>query len=279
MPVLNVTPLSEDHVVLDGDQCAAAGRALHERYAAAEPFPHIVLDDFIDADVLRGLLAEWPASGEKVGYNRAQERLKFEWQPVDLHTPRLRGFLAEMISEPMLRFLEALTGIPKLVTDPYFKGGGLHETRAGGHLGIHADFNIHKRLGVVRRINLLIYLNDDWHPEWGGDLELWARDMSRCVTSTAPTMARAVIFNTDLDSFHGVPTPLCCPPDRARRSIALYYYTAPTAGLETIPDRTTVFRKRPGTDDKTDWTVRRRHLLADWIPPVLYRKLRGQSDA
>jgi hypothetical protein len=131
-------------------------------------------------------------------------------------------------------------------------------------------------MNVLRRINLLIYLNDDWQPEWNGALELWSRDMKAKVESTLPVMGRAVIFNTDLDSFHGVPDPVACPPDRARRSIALYYYTAPEAGLETVPDRTTKFKPRPNSTDKTDWQVMRRHLLADWIPPVLYRALRGK---
>jgi len=265
--------------MLDPEQAAAAGRALHARYTGAAPFPHIVIDDFLDASLLRNLLAEWPQAGERTRYDRDQERLKFEWQPIHLKTPRLRSFLSEMISVPMLRFLEALTGIDKLIADPHFIGGGLHETRAGGHLGIHADFNIHHQMNVLRRINLLIYLNDDWQPEWNGALELWSRDMSHKVSAALPVMGRAVIFNTDLDSFHGVPDPVMCPPDRARRSIALYYYTAPEAGLETVPDRTTVFRKRAGSADRTDWQVRRRHFLADWLPPALYRALRGTPKA
>jgi hypothetical protein len=271
MPVLETRSISNDMVVFDSAQCTAAGKALHERYAAAEPFPHIVLDDFIDPDLLRSLLAEWPSSGEEKTFDRDQERLKLAWRPIHLTTPRLRNFLTEMTSEPILHFLEELTGIKKLITDPYFSGGGLHEMRRGGHLGVHADFNIQARLNVLRRINLLIYLNDDWQPEWNGNLELWTRDMSRCAGSASPAMARAVIFNTDLDSFHGVPDPIACPPDRARRSIALYYYTAPTAGLETVPVRDTVFKRRPGSGDRTDWQVIRQHKMADWLPPALYR--------
>ncbi len=262
--------------MLDPEQAAAAGRALHDRYVTADPFPHIILDNFIDQDLLRSLLGEWPTSGEHSRYDRDQERLKFEWQPIQLRTPRLRNFLAEMISVPMLHFLQELTGIQKLIADPHFKGGGLHETRTGGHLGVHADFNIHRDMNVLRRINLLIYLNDDWQPDWNGALELWSRDMRRKVHSALPVMGRAVIFNTDLDSYHGVPDPVACPPDRARRSIALYYYTAPNSGLETVPDRTTVFKPRPGSPDKTDWQVKRRHLIADWLPPAVYRALRSK---
>ena len=92
--------------------------------------------------------------------------------------------------------------------------------------------------------------------------------------AVAPAMGRAVIFNTDLDSFHGVPDVIACPPERSRRSIALYYYTAPEEGLASLPTRTTVFKPRPGTADRPDREVARRHLINDWVPPVLLRALK-----
>jgi Rps23 Pro-64 3,4-dihydroxylase Tpa1-like proline 4-hydroxylase len=42
-------------------------------------------------------------------------------------------------------------------------------------LRVHADFNKHRIYDLDRRINLLLYLNDDWHDEYGGHLELWDR--------------------------------------------------------------------------------------------------------
>ncbi len=275
MSLLESQRLSADVIALDKDQCIAAGKALHDSYASAEPFPHIIIDDFIDAGTLRGLLAEWPAAGsDKKYYDRPQERLKYEWQPHELHAPFLRSFLAEMNAEPMVRFIEALTGIPNLIADPYYNGAGLHEIKRGGHLGVHADFNIHRGMNVVRRVNLLIYLNDDWQPEYGGDLELWSKDMKQMRHKIAPLLGRAVVFNTDLDSFHGHPEPLTCPADRSRRSIALYYYTASESGLQDIPVRTTTFQARPNTTDVADWRVRAQHFVGDWVPPALRRAVR-----
>lgn len=276
MAVLETKRLSNEVVVFDRDQCIATGTALHERYAAAAPFPHVVLEDFIDADVLRDLLTEWPDTSGRAYYDRPQERLKFEFQPVSLQSPKLRSFLAEMNGEAMLRFVEKLTGINKLIADPYYSGGGLHETKAGGHLGIHADFNVHRGMNVQRRVNLLIYLNDDWPASYGGNLELWSRDMRERCTSVAPTLGSAVIFNTDLDSFHGVPDPVSCPPDRGRRSIALYYYTAPEAGVASLPKRTTTFKSRPASADRRDWQVIAQHTVEDWLPPVISRALKRQ---
>ena len=280
MPLLETIRLSSDVIALDKTQCIEAGTSLHSQYVNAEPFPHIIIEDFIDKDVLRGLLAEWPVAGQdRKYYDRAQERLKYEWQPHELHTPFLRSFLAEMNAEPMVRFIETLTGIPRLIADPYYNGAGLHEIKRGGHLGVHADFNIHKGMNTQRRVNLLIYLNDDWAPEYGGHLELWAKDMSEARHKVAPHLGRAVIFNTDLDSFHGHPDPLTCPPDRSRRSMALYYYTAPEDGLRDIPARTTNFKARPNSTDKWDWEVRLHHFIQDWMPPALHRIVKGKRKA
>ena len=90
---------------------------------------------------------------------------------------------------------------------------------------MHADFNWHKQMRLDRRINLLIYLNKDWQPEYGGNLELWDAAMSHKVAEYAPLFNRCVIFNTTDKSFHGNPKPVSCPPDRSRRSLAFYYYT------------------------------------------------------
>ena len=117
----------------------------------------------------------------------------------------------------------------------------------------------------------MIYLNEDWEEDFGGQLELWNKDMSQCAVRVDPIFGRAVIFSTDLDSFHGHPDPLNCPPDRSRRSIATYYYSAAEAGLAALPNRTTNFRPRPGSGDKTDWEIRRYHFVNDWVPPKLQR--------
>ncbi|TZG29068.1 2OG-Fe(II) oxygenase [Sphingomonas montanisoli] len=250
----------------DEAQCRAAGTALAERYRTAEPFPHIVIDDFIDPAILRTVAAAYPDRETRTAFDRDQERHKYQYAPEEIDDAGARNLLAQLNARPFLAFLEELTGIGGLVPDPYFTGGGLHETLAGGHLGVHADFNVHRIMRLERRLNLLIYLNDDWRPEWGGDLELWDKAMTGPVAHIAPVMGRAVVFNTALDSFHGHPSPLACPPDRSRRSIATYYYTAPEQGVAALPSRTTNFRVRPGTEDRPDRRVAFEHFVRDWIP-------------
>lgn len=261
----------DGYLSLDEGECLKLASSLAEQYRQASPFPHVVIDDFLEPDVLRGVLAAFPSSKDKTFFDRDQERLKFQFAPQEVASGLVRNLFAELNSRTFLRFLEELTGISGLIADPYFEGGGLHETKRGGHLGIHADFNVHGRLKLERRLNLLIYLNDDWDETYGGELELWSRKMDECVVRVGPVFGRAVIFNTALDSFHGHPDPLDCPPDRSRRSIATYYYTAVEEGLKSLPQRTTNFRRRPHSGDRTDWQIRRFHFVNDWVPPKLQR--------
>jgi hypothetical protein len=254
-------------LVLDEKECRANGAELNARYVNAAPFPHIVLDDFIDPSVLRRVIAEFPDSQNVPFFDRTQERLKYQYGPEYWRGATTHNLFAMFNSEAFVAFLEEMTGIDGLIPDPGFSGGGLHETKPGGHLSVHADFNVHKKLGLVRRLNLLCYLNDDWSPEYGGNLELWDKSMTTCEVKVMPELGRAVVFNTSLDSYHGHPDPLSCPPDRSRRSMALYYYTSPREGLANVPQRTTQFQVRPASTDKTDWDVKRRHLLDDWVPP------------
>ena len=132
----------------------------------------------------------------------------------------------------MLLFLEALTGIEGLIPDPYFGGGGLHQIEPGGFLKIHADFNVHPKLKLDRRLNMLIYLNRDWREEYGGHLELWDADDARvpqarsCRCSTARSSSRRPIR-----SYHGHPHPLTSPPGRdAQVGVALLLHGGAAGG-------------------------------------------------
>ncbi|MFM8411426.1 MAG: 2OG-Fe(II) oxygenase, partial [Alphaproteobacteria bacterium] len=130
--------------------------------------------------------------------------------------------------------------------DPWFDGGGLHETLPGGFLDVHADFNFHGAWFLDRRLNVLVYLNHGWREEWGGCLELWDRDLSRCVKKVVPAFNRTVIFATDDTSFHGHPEPVRCPPGTTRKSVAMYYYSNGRPESERSGRHTTLWRGGDG---------------------------------
>src|ERR1700730_7826330 len=195
-------------------------------YLAAEPYPHLVIDGFFDEWVLNAVLDEFPTPKDKNWVlHDLPEEIKLQSKHERDIPPFTRQFLYALNSASFLEFLERLTGIEKLIGDPRFEGGGLHQIVRGGKLAIHTDFNKQRYFGLDRRLNVLVYLNRNWKDEYGGHFELWNSDMTRMVTKIAPIFNRVVIFTTSSNSFHGHPDPLNCPPDMTRKSLALYYYT------------------------------------------------------
>jgi glycosyltransferase involved in cell wall biosynthesis len=218
--------------------------ALRPRYTTAQPFPHIAIDGLFDPELLHGVLADFPRPGDIPWrhFESATEK-KLGWEHTAPLRPRLREFVTAMNAPPILEFLEQLTGIDGLIPDPYYGGAGPHQIEPGGFLKIHADFNWHPKLKLDRRLNMLVYLNEDWHEEYGGHLELWDREMTRCVESILPLFNRTVVFSTTDFSYHGHPRPLACPPGRTRKSVSFYYYTNGRPDEERSAPHDTIFRK------------------------------------
>lgn len=219
-------------------------------YINATPYPHIVLDDFFELNLIKNIQAEienftqW--DGERSFYG---SQFKKFYSSID-KIPKISRELIRTMNEPVfLKFLEDLTGISNLISDPYLEGGGFHSIGQGGFLKIHADFNWHKKLKLHRRINLLLYLNKDWDDAWSGQLELWNKDMTMCEKKVSPISNRLVVFTTNDLSFHGHPDPLKCPPDIRRNSIALYYYTADRPESDSVRGKSTQTDYRARTNE------------------------------
>lgn len=270
-------PIStDDSLKLDIKEARAFGEQLSGSYCFAEPYPHIVIDNFLPLPLIEEIHRLFPI-----------EKLKddqfFESDYSGLHKRqvlpescelKIRNIFHFFNSAPVLQFLEGLTTIDSLIGDPYFNGGGFHEIFRGGKLGVHADFRINEQLHLNRRINMLIYLNKDWNPHFGGNLEIWDRSMTSKVASIAPIFNRCVIFNTDADSYHGHPDPLNTPKEITRKSIALYFYTASKKVYEETPAHSTMYVARP--DDSIDikrqaMRLRFSNYAKDWLPPVTIR--------
>jgi len=216
---------------------------LASEYRGAAPFPHVVIDDFLDPDLAEEASAAFPIADDEIWIHYSHYNSdKHGLTKIDVIPEPMRSILMTLNSPSFLRHLEKLTGIDGLLADPDLEGGGLHQSQVGGYLNVHADFTVHPiRRDLRRRVNLLVYLNDDWKDEYEGHLELWSRDMKTCHARISPLLNRCVIFDTDVDSYHGVPEPLRCPPDRNRNSMALYYYTFD----ESARLRPTNYRARP----------------------------------
>jgi hypothetical protein len=237
---------------------------LHKVYMEADPFPHIVIDNFLEPGTAEAAAGEFPPieANEWTNYLHVNER-KFSHTDPSTWGPTLRQILAELNSPRFVAFVGGLIGIENLLVDPTLEGGGLHQSTTGGFLNMHADFTVHPHIRQwQRRANLLLYLNPGWKTEYGGDLELWSRDMTHCVEKVSPIANRLLIFTTDDTSFHGHPEPMRCPNGVARRSLALYYFTKEDAPLA----RSTEYRARPGEGARSVFIYGDKQLLRayDW---------------
>ena len=204
------------------------------QYATAYPYPHTVIDNFMNEQFLNRAVnqleyVDWgydDGDGDDLDSHQVKKLYSPHkvgmWDNMPEHVTNLLNFLN---SKEVLNYLEELTGIPDLIADPELYGGGVHRILSGGKLSVHADYNFHPLTKLHRRVNLLLYLNKDWKEEWGGDLQLWNKDMSLCVKKILPIFNRAVIFNITSDAYHGHPGPLKSPEGIDRLSFALYYFT------------------------------------------------------
>jgi len=210
-------------------------------YNNAEPFPHIVIDDLFDDDMLSEALKEFPNSSnfranDWSRFSSKSENLKAGLNGQGLkELPRVYQALSALNCDEFVSFLSELVGVTGLQADNTFRGGGLHEISSGGHLGVHLDFSNYK--GLWRRANCLLYLNKEWKEEYGGHLELYDDKPSlggSCIKKILPVFNRLVIFGTSKNSWHGHPTPMTCPPELKRRSLASYYYSVECGEDTTI---------------------------------------------
>lgn len=253
--------------------------AKKSEYQSGAPFPNIVIDNFFDEDFLTKVLNEFPDLSNKQGiwnfdgHNEKKLATKGETYFGD-NTKQLVHFLN---SEPVLKFLQKLTGIKEtLLPDPYFEGGGYHEIKPGGFLKVHADFNKHRPTNLDRRINLLVYLNKDWEETYGGHFELWNMDMTKAERKILPIFNRVAIFSTTSNSYHGHPNLLTCPQDRSRKSIALYYYTNGRPQSEVSEVHSTLFVSRAGVENDTadpnfrTFKSRLKTLARKITPPIIF---------
>jgi len=202
-------------------------------YNQAQPFPHIVIDNFLPPSILNGVIDDfrnhndWGWDNSQYSQQHQVKKFFSPWNENGSNTlPINTKLILNYLNSPeTISMLEKLTGINGLIADPTLLGGGMHKIDSGGKLSIHADSRKHAVTGNYRRINLLVYLNKNWNSEWGGSLQLWNNDMTTMVQDIQPFFNRVVIFNTGGDTYHGHPHALNTPEGVSRISLALYYYT------------------------------------------------------
>jgi hypothetical protein len=222
---------------------------LARSYQNAEPFRHIVIDDFLNEQFAGALLSQFPAfeRGNNLGDDGAPGK-KSTFEQISRLGGAYQALDRLIQQKEFLELVGGITGIDGLLYDPFYLGGGTHENRSGQSLHPHVDFNRHPSEGWHRRLNLIVYLNPGWNEDWGGDLELYRDPYQdpQPIVKISPLFNRCVIFGTTEESWHAF-NQISIPAELAnltRKSIALYFYSTDRPAEEVAGKHTTHYVNR-----------------------------------
>ena len=222
--------------------------ALHQQFEQAVPFRHLALTDFLARDFYERIKAEFPVPDvEAMRSEFGDASLKHTVESITGLGDTFRAWDATLRSPEFIHWLECVTGIEGLIFDPSYEGAGTHNNLHGQSLDLHIDFNYHHATRHHRRLNLIVYLNDEWDPQWGGAIELhkdaWDRSAEAFSVSYPPGGNIAVLFETNEHSWHGFRR-IDLPEDKrhlSRKSLTVYYYSKERPAEECAPDHSTIY--------------------------------------
>lgn len=226
---------------------------LKKNWIQAEPFPHVVIDNFIDFDSISKASKEFPNFNDEfwLDYDNPLEIKKAcsDWNKFPSSIYKIFFYLLSNSVADKLSFLTDT----QLYPDYGLHGGGLHCHKSGGKLNSHLDYCLHPKLELQRKINIIVYLTENWNPEWNGSLGLWSHDETlnlpkELVKKIDCIFNRAVIFDTTMNSWHGLPDPVNCPEHISRNSLATYYLCEP---MKNVDKRSKVLYA-PSEEQKND---------------------------
>jgi len=215
---------------------------LAQQFNTSKPFNHVIIDNFWKPEIAEELVSEFPDYESSVWTAHYQNPIEDKkacnhWDKFPEATYRAFDYLN---SSEFLSLIENITGTPGIKTDIGLHGGGWHCHHKGGKLNVHLDYSIHPKLKLQRHFNLIVYMTPDWQSNWKGGLELWSHNSEsnqplECIKTVENKFNRAVLFDTTQNSWHGLPDDLVCPEGIYRQSMAVYYLTDPTEGVNTRP--------------------------------------------
>ena len=240
---------------------------LQSNFAAGQPYRHVLIDDFLDPFFARKLSENFPSLEQmKTKYNGINEK-KAEHSDFTKLSHEFSTLKQILFDKEVLKLVEKITGIQGLQTIDDRFGFGLHQGGSGSFLDIHIDYNLHPLQKKQRRVNLLIFLNEEWRENWGGLLQLWNADVTKCVTSILPVFNRCVLFECSSIAYHGYNT-IHCPPSLTRKSFYTYFFSDPE-GEVNFHD--TVFKPLPHESRLKKIIVTGKEGLKNGIKRALYK--------
>lgn len=220
---------------------------IRRAFACNKPFPHAVIDDFLNPEIANTVHADYPSSpSDKWHHYQNPLEIKYAFNDIGRLKPSIQRVFDCLGSPAFVDRMQQITQLPTLEMDPYLHGAGLHMMPRNGRLHLHLDYEKHPRMMMKqRRLNIILFLSKDWKPQWNGATELWDKDLQSHV-DVQVRFNRAILFQTNEVSWHGVPRTITCPETMWRRSLA-YYYVSP---LHSKSDRSKIGASASGYREK-----------------------------
>lgn len=223
-------------------------------YQNAQPVPMLILDDFLPENIWKIALKESNDLPDYLWTNFTRNRsLMHECKTFD-SAPMLQTLTQCFNNSAFLTWLEGISKIDHVISDPHLIGAGLSKCCTGNMLNLHTDFNWNDELQLNRVLSMIWYFNPEWDDSWGGNLEFWNFDRSRCVKAVAPKPNRLLIWAYDDRLIHGYPSPLTCPEGQYRLNLRMFYYKS-NSTPDNPPHRSLYWwddQRKISLDDRTE---------------------------
>jgi Rps23 Pro-64 3,4-dihydroxylase Tpa1-like proline 4-hydroxylase len=200
---------------------------IREEFLNSGPFNHLIIDNFLPLPLAEKIASEFPKFDESFWYTYDNpleiKKASNDWNRFSEWT---YSYFSKLISDQYLDIFSEISNC-KLYPDPGLHGGGLHSHKNGGRLNPHLDYSIHPKMGLQRKLNLILYINPLWKSEYGGQLGFWDSNPDgthkNLVKEIDCIFNRAVIFDTTQNSWHGISRDVSSPEGVNRNSLAVYY--------------------------------------------------------
>ncbi len=176
--------------------------ALRAARLVAEPFPYLIIDNFIRPEVLADVVGSFPHISRRGSFppEAVSYSGRFATLMDEMHSPELRDLVGERLGLD-------LEGRPPMVT-------------VRGHTG-KKDGRIHTD-SKSKLVTVLLYLNPGWSaPEGRLRLLYDDHDLDRYAAEISPDAGRCLIFKVTPNCWHGHE-----PFVGERRTIQLNYVTS-----------------------------------------------------
>jgi len=199
---------------------------LSKEYHSHPEYGLINIEDFLPYHVVTkcsGELKNLPI--EKMKHFTRKGSCMYECNDLAI-TPFQDQLVHALNSTQFIKWLEALTGVEKLIPDPHLVGAGYMKSYRGDTLQVHTDFNWVEEVALNRAVSVIIYFNRDWQSAWGGSLNFYDTKRQNVYTSVKPNNGNMLVWTYKNLVYHGYPDPMDCPEDECRRGFRLFYLTS-----------------------------------------------------